>query len=128
MIFEDLGPRMLQGFEEILHLHGITYVIIRNIGTPEETHFELKGIKNQEREGKTRNYFGFKVGSDVQVNDVVMTEGSASNSNNSPDSSPGNSKDKWLITEIEDQVEGDVVIHLKAVYQRYQSEVSDKQV
>lgn len=83
--------------------NGSDVVIFRNKGTPLEKQIISRMVRNTEKEGERRKYFSFPEGTDIQSGDVVQIKAA---------------RDFWSITDAEDHVIGDVVVQVKAFYEK----------
>lgn len=87
-------------FRSLLDEHGSGVEIIRDIGTQDESKRPSRALKNREKDGQKRDYFGFLPGTDVRSGDVVRFDGS---------------RDLWNVVDTEDQITAGEMVQIKAL-------------
>jgi hypothetical protein len=92
----DVGQTFREGFEHMVNEMGDTILIHKNYGSTAQSTIEVRGLKNSARGA---DMFQFLEDPGVVVGDVLGLK---------------NSRDLWRVTEVHDDVIGDVYQHFEA--------------
>jgi hypothetical protein len=84
---------------KMMHLAGCTIIVHKAWGTPEHSSFEVRGLKNSEKNRPQKVIFQFPESIDVQVGDFLQQKGA---------------RDMWRVVEVEDELQDDVYILFEA--------------
>jgi len=95
----SIGHQFRQGFEMILQQMGGTVIVYKNWGTPDETSFQVRGLKNNEKNRPSKVMFQFAERIDAQPGDVLQQKGAT---------------DLWRVVDVEDTIETDVFVLFEA--------------
>lgn len=105
----NVGIRFKQGFKQLLNHLGGTVLIHKQWGTPNQQTTEARGLKNSEKNRPDKVMFQFPEAMDIQPGYILQQKGA---------------RDLWRVTDVEDEVHGDVYVHFEAKVEKFSGPTS----
>jgi hypothetical protein len=107
----SIGDDFKHAFNEMVDIMGCTVLIHKNWGTPHQQTFEVRGLKNNEKNRRDKVMFQFPEALDIQVGDILQQKGA---------------RDLWRVTDIEDDIHDDVYVNFEAKVEKFSGEPTPK--
>jgi len=86
-------------FQNFYNSYGQIITVIRNYGSPEESSFDLRALKNSKKGRPDDVMFQFAEQVDVRIDDIIKLK---------------QGRDLWKVYDIEDKIIGDVYVNFEA--------------